>query len=258
MRIVALAAVAAGSVFAQGPTLPPPILQLVRRPGFATEPARSYGLARAAVDVLGMTAMTGTPESWFVESHETFASVEDLDKALMTVGGPRISGISQDPFEGDGLGGPRILLSVYQPAWSYRADQAIRLFPHAHYFHVSIYRIRAGMESDFGELVKLRRSSQDSVNMDRPDLAYEVVSGAPSGTYLFLAPIVSLRNFDGGVASTPVYAEGLAEAHSKARAKIAPDSEISREHLLFRVEPRLSYVSDDFASVEPEFWRGKQ
>ena len=31
----------------------------------------------------------------------------------------------------------------------------------------------------------------------------------------------------------------------------------AREHLLFRVEPRISYVSSDFADVGPEFWRGK-
>jgi hypothetical protein len=31
--------------------------------------------------------------------------------------------------------------------------------------------------------------------------------------------------------------------------------ELNREHLLFRVEPRISYVSDDFAEADPEFWR---
>jgi hypothetical protein len=93
--------------------------------------------------------------------------------------------------------------------------------------------------------------------MDRPDIAYEVISGAPSGTFLFLAPITSLRTFDDGVANLPVYAQGLAEARAKANKSVAPESEISREHLLFRVEPRLSYVSDDFAAADPGFWRGK-
>jgi hypothetical protein len=32
---------------------------------------------------------------------------------------------------------------------------------------------------------------------------------------------------------------------------------MSREHLLFRVEPRISYVSREFADVDPDFWRGK-
>ena len=56
---------------------------------------------------------------------------------------------------------------------------------------------------------------------------------------------------DEGVADLPVYAEGIADARTKARAKVAPESEISREHLLFRVDPRLSYVSDEFALNRP-------
>jgi hypothetical protein len=38
---------------------------------------------------------------------------------------------------------------------------------------------------------------------------------------------------------------------------VSADGEISREHLLFRVEPRMSYVSDDFAEADRQFWRAK-
>ena len=74
---------------------------------------------------------------------------------------------------------------------------------------------------------------------------------------MFLAPLVSLRTMDDAVASLPVYAETLARAETKTAAKVSAQTEISREHLLFRVEPRISYVSDDFAEADPEFWRGK-
>ena len=95
------------------------------------------------------------------------------------------------------------------------------------------------------------------INLDRPDLAYQVISGAPAGTFVFLALITSLRNFDDGVNPVPVFAEGLANARAKDGSKIAADTEMSREHLLFRVEPRISYVSREFADVDPDFWRGK-
>jgi hypothetical protein len=38
--------------------------------------------------------------------------------------------------------------------------------------------------------------------------------------------------------------------------KVAAEGEINREHFLLRVEPRLSFVSDDFAETDPLFWRG--
>lgn len=129
-------------------------------------------------------------------------------------------------------------------------------FSRSHYFHITIYHIRPGGEAELGELVRLRRLNLDSVNLDRPDLAYQVVSGAPSGTYIFLAPLTSLKTMDDAVASLPAYAESLATAEAKAASKVAASAEISREHLLFRVDPRISYVSDAFAEADPEFWRG--
>ena len=242
--------------FAQGPSDPPLILELVRKPGIAAAPIRPYGQARAAVNVVGMTAVTGMPETWFVEAHYSFASVEDLDKGLTAATALRPPAPA-DALQEDVLAPSRTILATFQPNWSYRADQAIRNFPRARYFNVTIYQIRSGTEADFGELVKLRRISADSVNLDRPDIAYRVISGAPAGTYIFLSPILSLKSMDEGVAELPVYAEGIADARSKARAKVAPESEISREHLLFRVDPRLSYVSDEFASIDQAFWRGR-
>jgi hypothetical protein len=149
------------------------------------------------------------------------------------------------------------LIAFYRPHWSYRSEQAIRMFPRAHYFHVTIYHLHSGDEADFGELIKARRLNLDSVNLDRPDLAYQVISGAPSGTYLFLAPLVSLRTMDDAVATLPMYGETLARADAKAAGKLSERLEVSREHQLLRVEPRISYVSDDFAEADPEFWRGK-
>jgi hypothetical protein len=247
MKTILLAGILALSAAAQAPTEPPPILQLIRRPGTVVAPIRPYADARAAVEVLGMVSITGLPEAWQIESHQSFASIEDLDKAVGPVA----------PAQADPLALSSTLIAFYRPGWSYRADQAIRMFPRAHYFHITIYQVRPDAENDLGELVKLRRMGSDSVNLDRPDLAYQVISGAPSGTFIFLAPLASLKTMDEGVAETPVYAEATAAARAKTASKVSADGEISREHLLFRVEPRMSYVSDDFAEADRQFWRPK-
>jgi hypothetical protein len=61
---------------------------------------------------------------------------------------------------------------------------------------------------------------------------------------------------DEGVADVPAFAAGVADERAKTAPKQA-ELEIAREHMLFRVEPRLSYVSDDFAASDGGFWRGK-
>ena len=256
MKLILLLTAFVGCVAAQGPTDVPPILQVIRKPGTSGNGTiRPYNGAKAAVDVLGMTAITGLPETWGVELHQTFAEIEDLDRALASTA---VNGsMYATPSQEDLLAPTRTMILLYQPGWSYRPQEAIRRFPRARYFHISIYRMRAGADADLGELMRLRRHELDSVNLDRPDLVYRVISGAPSGTYMILAPLTSLRTMDDGVAKLPVYAEPLATAEASA-GKIAASQELSREHFLMRVEPGQSYVSEDFSGVDPQFWRGKK
>jgi hypothetical protein len=250
MKIVAMSGILAFSMAAQTPTEPPPLVQLIRKPNISAAPARPYAEAKATVNVVGMIAVTGTPEMWLVEAHQSFASIGDLDKAAgtATTGGPAHP--YADPTPDDVLLPGRTMIAMYRPDFSYRADQAIRMFATARYFHISIYRVPSGAEAEFGDLVRSRRAGMDKANLDRPDVAYQVISGAASGTYVFLAPLVSFRALDDTLAKMPLYFEAVRGGKSGAEA------EISREHLLFRVDPRISYVSDDFAAADPAFWRG--
>jgi hypothetical protein len=246
----------AGCAQAQGPTDVPPILQVIRKPGTGGNGTiRPYNGAKAAVEVVGMTAITGLPETWGIELHQSFAEIEDLDRAIAATA---VRGSTYaEPSQEDLLAPTRTMILLYQPGWSYRPQEAIRRLPRAHYFHVSIYRMKAGSDSDLGDLMRLRWREMDSVNLDRPDLVYRVVSGAPSGTYIILAPMISLKAMDDGVAKLPVFAEPLATAEAAA-GKNAASQELSREHFLFRVEPGQSYVSEEFSGVDPGFWRGKR
>ena len=258
MRISFLAFLLAAGAAAQGLTDPPPIVQLVRKPGTAGASLKPYADAGAAVHVVGMRSVTGLPETWMLEAHYSFASVEELDQKLAAVAPVRVMNDPADPLNDDVLAPTRTMMAQYRPEWSYRGDEAIRNFARARYFQISVFRIRPGTEASFSQLIGLRRATADVINLDRPELAYRVISGAPAGTLVFLAPILSLRTLDNGVASVPPFAEGLAAAKATDGSKIAADTEISREHLLFRVEPRISYVSDEFAAADPEFWRGKK
>jgi hypothetical protein len=255
MKLALFLPVLVGCAAAQGLTDVPPILQIVRKPGTGGNGTlRPYSDAKAAVDVVGMTAITGLPETWGIELHQTFAEIEDLDRALVSA--PVNGANYAQPTAEDILAPSRTMILLYQPGWSYRPQEAVRRFPRARYFHVSIYRMQPGSEADLGELMRLRRHEMDSVNLDRPDLVYRVVSGAPSGTYIILSPMLSLKPLDDGVAKLPVFAEPLAAAEA-ASTKNAASKELRREHLLMRVEPSQSYVSDDFAVPDKEFWRGK-
>jgi len=243
------AALAILSCLVTAAQVPPPLVRIIRLPGSQVLiPPERYSAVRAQVDVLGLRAATGLPETWTIEMHSNFASLEDLGTALGDLPAPAATGCADDV-----LGAPRILVAYYQGGWGYRSEEAMRMLPRARYMHVTIYRMRPGGEEELEKSLALRRRRMDAVNFDHPDLVYHVVSGGNSGLYIALAPMVSLRKLDEGVAKFPASAEpeAAAEAHAGQASAAA---EISRESLLFRLDPRISYVSADFAAPDPGFW----
>ncbi len=227
---------------------PPNIIRVVRNgnPGSYIQAARNAD-PKPSVTVFGMSAIAGLAENWLIELHDSFGNLEDLDRA---VGSILFSTNGAPPQADDLLPSSKALVAVYRPGLSYRADQGVQSFPKARYFDIAIYRIRLGTEGDFGNFLKLRGFGQDSINLDKPEMAYQVVSGAPAGTYIVLTPLPSLRVMDDARANTPVYAQ----ADIDAARKIAADLQLVREHLWFRVDPRLSFVSDQFAADDSTFW----
>jgi hypothetical protein len=238
-------AIVAGAVFAavspaQLFTEPPPIIQLVR---MSAANAASKPYEGTPLEVIGMNSVTGSPEFWLFEAHPSFASIEDLDRRTATLVPPEDS---------------QTIIAVYREDWSYHPVDAARLFPRARYVRVSIHQLRTGVERDYSQLIQLRRQTEESMSLDRPEMVYQVISGAPVGTYLFVAPFVSLSKLDDGRPDVPVYAERLADARAEAKAKIAPDAEIARDNVFLRVDPSRSYVSEQFAAQDRTFWKGGQ
>lgn len=237
---------------------PPTLIRVIRNPsppGLNSSLIQPYVDARTAVMVLAMTSVSGVSETWLAETHDTFESIEYVDKALAALGPVRNN--PAFPSTDDILPPSRTMIALYRIGLSYRPDEAMKNLPKARYLLVSIYRVRPGNDAGFAELVRLRRARFDSVNLDRPEVGYQVISGAPSGTYLFFAPLNSLKTMDEALARTPNYAEGVRETAATTGQKIAAESEIGHEFLLFRIEPRFSYVSNEFASGDPEFWNPK-
>jgi hypothetical protein len=246
MRNIALVLSLAASAAAQSPSDPPPLLQLTRIPhGNRTE--RPYLSAKAAVDVIGLASITGMPETWLIEAHQTFASIEDLDTALRGHAAAAPANQFGEPQSDELLGAPRTIVAAYMPGFSYRPSEAARNLPKARYFRVSIYRLKPGSSDIMDTLHTQRRQEYNAVNLDRSELAYRVISGAPASTYLVLSPLASLRQIDDGMLRLPSYMEPMAETTAAG--------EIGREHLLFRIDPRLSYVSAAFAGEDSEFWK---
>ncbi|HUP03817.1 MAG TPA: hypothetical protein VMU19_07510 [Bryobacteraceae bacterium] len=217
------------AAFSQAPSTPPPVIRIVSTPVETARTHNVYCCGQTTVDVLGLEAETGAPLEWMIEMHPSFASIEGQDQALRNTPTATLGGDT------------RAMIAMLQAGRSYLPEDAMRALPRSRYILVTIYRIRPEMETEFEALPRVRRAGN-------PDLFYRVVSGDDSGTYVRFSPVASLRALDDAAAVGPEYSS--ADVQAKAAA-----IEYRREHRLFRMDPKRSYVSDAFAAVDPGFWR---
>jgi len=111
---------------------------------------------------------------------------------------------------------------MYRPggggAWSYRPDEGCGCFRKMRYLDLAVIRIRPGHgKADLAKLLRLRSFSLDSINLDRPEIVYQIISGAPGGNLVGLCTddIAGARASITGGRSRRVYAEGAEENAKK-------------------------------------------
>jgi hypothetical protein len=244
MQLLTLAASICAAAAAQTFPEPPPLVRVIRTTVPDPAAAARYNGA-GALAVFGMSAVTGAAEWWTVEAHASFAAMEQTERALRPLGAAR--GLTGEPVAAGPASTPTSWLGVYRPWLSYRPLEASQMLGKTCYFQVLVFQIEPEEEADFVEAVRARKVSLDGMNLDRPEMAYQVISGAPTITYVFLDPLASLTSFDEVLARLPHYA--------RPAAKVAAGGNLSHRNLLFRVEPAMSVVPDDIAERAPEFWR---
>ena len=187
----------ATAVFAQSE--PPVLIRIARmhtKLNQAPLYAGVYAGARPNINVVGMSSITGMPENRMLEFCETFEGVEVMASAWKHFGAERDS----DPGADGVMPGSSAFVAQYRSQFGYRPGEAIKQFPSAKYVSVSAYRVRPGGESEFDELAKQRRGGFESINLDRPEMAYQVISGSPGTLWFFISPLPSLRALDQAVA----------------------------------------------------------
>lgn len=223
---------------------PWPLIRLRQAPGSSPQTFENPKSAPdAGVQVFGFSSLTGKPETWQFETHLSFAGIEEFDLAA---NGMR----REDPSH--------TMVLVYRAAWSHRPDEALQALRKARYLQVSIFQVGLGSENDFASLLASRKARMDAINLDRPDLAYQALYGAPAGTVILLSPLASLKSLDEGVSrNSAAYLRSTGSPSTRGGTNVAPTSELLQDNVLFRIDPRLSAVSDSTAEADPAFWRQK-
>jgi hypothetical protein len=260
-------AVSAMPAGAQTPAQPeenaPPALLLIEReevrPGKGAAHAvneaawaAAYVKAESPVRWLGMTTVTGPTEAWFLTRYDSFAALEK-DQAS-TDGTPALSAERDrlSAAESDMLGRTSTILARYRPDVSYQA--AVKL-PTMRYMTVDLVRVKSGHVAEFMDAWRMTAAAHTKAKMDEHWAVFEVESGMPDTTFLFLYPRKSLAEIDasGPMHGAAGFRDAVGESGRRQLAGVNQNAIEMSETRHFKLRPGMSALTKEWAEADA-YW----
>jgi hypothetical protein len=202
---------------------------------------------------LGMTTESGPSEAWFLEPYDSFGGMEkaraEIEQSPMAAD-LEVANVQ----DGELRTGSRTMLAVFRGDLSYHPAEAMSSLPKCRHMGVTVLRIKYGHDAELVQVARLLIDGDEKSNSDQPVLTYQVVSGGPSGAYLLFSPMDSLARMDAAPARMAAARQAMGDRNRQHFDTLAPEVVQSSESLLFAFNPRMSYVSKEFAAGDPEFW----
>jgi hypothetical protein len=202
----------------------------------------------------GLSAMSGSSEVWFIEPMPSFGASEEYDQIAQKE--PLKSAIALlDSRDGELRSASHTMWAVFRPDLSYGVDKFNRA--KIRYIMAATFRVRLGKEEDFMTGGKAYFGAFQKAGIDETVLGYQVVAGAPAGTFLFMTMMPSMKELDGQPARMQAVRQAMgADAYDKLM-KGGGDTFVSIENTLLQVRAGMSYPSQETIDADPAFWKPK-
>ncbi|HUI77234.1 MAG TPA: hypothetical protein VLY24_04945 [Bryobacteraceae bacterium] len=270
MKLTSLAAacaVCAPLVFAQSSPQngPPAVLMITREmvkegKGAAhrraeQEYANAYRRNKFPYHYLGLSTMAGPNEALFLAAYPSFAAVEEADK-LGEKGTLKADVEAAEARDGELRAESRTLTAVFRPDLSYFPANPLPVSKFR-YMMVDNYRVRLGQNDGFMAGAKMILDGYKKASINESIICYQVIAGAPSGVYLFLIPMDSLKQMDNYMANQKALADAVGEDSLKRATKGEGDVFQNMESSLYAVSPEMSYMSKEDEDADASYWRPK-
>jgi hypothetical protein len=260
--VVIVFGLGSASIVAQeeGPPGPPKVLLIYREEVKAGKNADHEAVETAWVNAfrranwpehyIGMNSVTGPNEAWYLVGYESFAAMEKLRNDLLKH--PTLSKemARLDELDAQFRANQRVIVTRFRPDLSY--DPTVNI-PTMRYFTVVTVRVRPGQTDAFEESSKLINAAHREAKMDEHWAVFQVTSGMAGPTYLIFAPYRSMSVLDSEIHSSSEFSAAFAKIKDKVN-KIAAEAIVSIDSSIFAFNPKISYVSKEFAAQDSDFW----
>lgn len=213
-------------------------------------------------DVIGLSPYAGPEdEVVFLSGFGSFAAIDQLG-AKMRAASPDIVKSFNDLESQERAmhTSQRRMTAVFRPELSYQATR--ESVARARFLYYNQHIVEFGRNAAYESDMMFLRDAAAKAHVDRHWFVYEINAGAPNGTFVFLEPLAALAALDHDAENLQRMSAGLnarGKTHLRALWKDsveqgtgAEESPVTR---LFFIRRDMSRVSDDFASLDPSFWK---
>ncbi len=227
------------------------VIHLYDRQGW---PLRALGMS-------GVTSLEG--EVVFLVAFDSFAAIDKLEEQVGKSPKAALDELRRLESQESALHvWKQTMLAAYRPDLSYRPDA--NAFAKATLVYTNQHLVRFGHEAEYESDVHFLADAFAKANVDRSWFVYQVISGAPTGTFIRLEPLRSFADWDAWPEKVKAVTAALDDAGRKRLEELWKDSTVQATGdmatpltRLYALRPDMSRVSDRFAAENPGFWRPK-
>jgi hypothetical protein len=266
LTLLALVAGSAASALAQGmPTTQPKFMNIFReqlKPGTAGEHAKweagwpaAYEKAKSPYNYIALQSITGPPEVWYVSPLANQAAYAEMQAVEQK--DPALAAELERLAKGDGqfLSEQSALQAVAMPDLSFGAFPPIGKM---RYWEITTFRIRPGHNDAWVAATMAYKAATARSAPNASWRTYDVVAGAPGGTYLIFSSIGSFAEFDKMMAEGEATWKGMTAEESATLGKFMKESVINVSTNRYRLDPGQSFVNAETKAMDPAFWNPKK
>ena len=265
LNLLALAAGTAATVVAQGvPTTQPKFLHIFReqvKPGRAADHGKweagwpaAFEKAKFAYNYIALRSITGPPEVWYVSplasqaAYGEMIAAEEKDAVL----GAELDRLAKG--DGEFLSGQSAIQAMALPDLSHGA------FPNlgkARYYEITTFKVKPGHGDAWEAATKAYKAAAARSAPGASWRTYDVMAGAPGGTYLVFSSVGAYAEFDKMMAEGEATWKGMTPEEGAVLGKFMKESVISVSTNRYQIDPAQSYVNAETKAQDPAFWAKK-
>jgi hypothetical protein len=202
---------------------------------------------------LALNSMSGKPRALFFTGYASFGEWEKQNMADMK--NATLSAELDRASMADG----ELLDSEDMSTWVYREDQSLNQtgdLVGIRYMEIEHFQVKPGHEEDWNAIVKMVKGAFAKVP-NAHWAVYENVYGSEQSAFLVITPRKSASEIDRDFANSKQFMDAMGPDGMKRLNDLSAAAISSMETNLFMISPKTSYMGEDLAKADPEFWGQK-